>query len=108
MVTTNTRPKCNYCGNEFWAGGVWLKANYCRAAYLLPIIEQSPGLSSWELSKIANIPFTQVSSALVKARDWNLVTYEAEENEQGGQRYRYKVSDGWEEVVKNWAREGTI
>jgi predicted transcriptional regulator len=55
----------------------------------MPWILEHPGCSAWELSKESNIGYSQVSKALIKLRDLELVRADPEEREAGGFRYRY-------------------
>ena len=95
-------PACSYCGREFRPGDSWNGSNYCKAAYLLPLIESNPGVSSWELAQLAGMGFPETTRAVQKARDWGLVEFEAEDRTNGGQRYRYTVKPEWKTAVDAW------
>lgn len=101
-------PKCSHCGREFAPGQTWHGSNFCRAAHLLPIIAANPGISTWELSQKAGMPYADTNRAVLKARDWNVLDFVAEERPQGGQRYRYTAKDGWQAVVDEWKARALI
>lgn len=86
---------CPDCGREFAPGATWPSANFCRAAFLLPIIAESPNLSAWELSQRTGMPYRATVKALEKAREWGALQWDSEPREDGdGVRYRYSVIPG--------------
>lgn len=97
-------PRCRGCGREFAPGTFWASANNCRVAYLLPIIADRPGISAWELSQAAGMDFDAVTKAMTKARSRfaDVLEWQPEERANGGVRYRFTVTAGWQEAVRNW------
>jgi hypothetical protein len=82
-------PRCPSCGRPCAPGASWTGSNFCRGLILLDFVAKNPGQSAWELSLRSGIAYVETSRALLKLREYNLVTFEAEERAQGGQRYRY-------------------
>lgn len=101
-------PQCNVCHKTFAPGATWKSANFCRAAYLLEYIAEHPGLTAWELHLQTNIGYRYVGKGLMKARDYNTLTWVEEEREQGGVRYRYSVTPQWAAVVADWYAHGKL
>ena len=108
MVVADRVGACAYCGRVFGPGANWHGLNYCRAAYLLPIIAEHPGLSAWELATVSKMGYAEVTKGLVKARAWEVVTVEPEERDAGGIRYRYEVASGWQETIEEWKDQGIV
>lgn len=100
----NRFPRCRGCGREFAPGAFWTAANYCRVAYLLPIIAERPGISAWELSQAAAMDYPTVTKAMTKAREMfaDAVQWEPEARDKGGVRYRFTVTPTWPEAVRRW------
>lgn len=96
METRGKFPNCPHCSRQFTPGSYWTGANYCRGIYLLNWIHQHPGLSAWELSQLAHIPYTDTTRALLKLRDWGLLVHTVEDRQGGGQRFRYECSNNAE------------
>jgi DNA-binding transcriptional ArsR family regulator len=84
---------CPGCGRELLPESNWSQVNFCRALTLMPWIKDHSGLSAWELSKASGFAYSQVSKAVVKLRDLELVMAEPEAREAGGYRYRYYPLD---------------
>ena len=99
---------CEFCGREFTPGSYWHGANYCRAAYLAGVIREHPDMSTWELAQFTGMTYADSAKGLAKARDEGLVEYTAETREAGGTRYRYRLADGWEEVINRWRARSLI
>ena len=100
--------KCSYCGKEFGPGRQWHGANFCRAAFLYPFIKDNPGKTAWELHRISDLPYADVTKGLEKAREWEVVSYEAEDRDAGGQRYRYSVKPNFEITIQEWLARALI
>jgi hypothetical protein len=82
-------PFCPSCGRLCAPAASWPGSIFCRGLILLDFVAKKPGQSAWELSQASGIAYSDVSRALLKLRHYNLVTFEAEERDQGRQRYRY-------------------
>lgn len=108
MVVSATYPVCEYCKREFRPGESWTGVNFCRAVHLVKILLGHPGLSTWELAQEGGILYSEASKAMLKARDWGMVSYEEEEREAGGKRYRYKVSPEYTELLTQWIDRGLV
>ena len=89
MEKSGNFPRCPHCQRLFEPGTTWKGANYCRGLFLLKVIGEYPGLSAWELSQKAKMAYGDTTRGLLKLRDFDLLTFEAEERDGGGQRYRY-------------------
>lgn len=100
--------RCSYCGKAFGPGKNWHGANFCRAAFLLPHIEANPGKTTWELHQISGLPYADATKGLEKAREWDVVEFDAEDRESGGQRYRYRVAPGYQIKVQEWLARALI
>ena len=107
-MTTSTKPACPICGRVFETGVSWLGSNFCKAAFLLPVIAENPGITAWNLSELVGLPYESVSKALQKAREWELLTFTQEERDQGGTRYHYTVTALWRDAVEKWRIRGLI
>lgn len=93
-MVVRTYPSCPSCGRTFRPGAAWNGANYCRGAYLLPLIRANPGKSAAELAELSGMSYRDVSRALVKVREFGIFRTEAEDRgEQGGIRYRYYADE---------------
>lgn len=110
MVTAleNDSPHCPYCQRQFSPGATWIRANYCRAAYLATYVAEHPGETAWDISRAVNMLYSDVQRGLLRAREWALVAFTAEVREQGGERYRYHAADDWRNVVAGWDANGYI
>jgi hypothetical protein len=108
MVSLKTYPSCPACHRDFKPGEFWSGANFCRGRFLLPMIQEHPGLSAWELSRLTKMPYAGVTKGLQKLREWALVDFEAEDRENGGQRYRYSTVGKWQDIVETWTTSGLI
>ena len=105
---TIAKPQCRHCRREFAPGETWMNANYCRAAYLLEVLTEHPGLSTWELAKEANMLYTDATKAMQKARDWETVEYTEEDRSGGGVRYRYTPAPQANAIVESWLRRNLL
>ena len=99
---TSNPGHCPHCARQFSPGTHWPGANFCRALFLLPYIEEHPGLSAWELSQATGMMYGDVTGALQKARERGAVLYTEEGREQGGVRFRYHVSPNWRPLSATW------
>ena len=86
------RPKCPSCGRVFQSSASWAGANFCRGLLLLVFIEDTPGLSAWELSQLSGLPYEDTKKGLEKLREYDAVATVREEIE--GDRFRYRYSTG--------------
>ena len=107
-MVTITYPECAYCGKTFTPGDTWLNANYCRAVFLTLFVKEHPNLSTWELSQATGMLFSDALKGMGKAREWGLVICLAEDRENGGIRYRYKIAEGAGGIIDSWAQRGLI
>ena len=103
-MTESHHPRCHGCGREFAPGASWPNGNYCRVAFLLPVVAEHPGISAWELAQVTGMDFGAVTKAMTKARDVfsDALQWEPEERKAGGVRYRFTVTPMWSEAVRNW------
>lgn len=101
-------PKCSYCGRSFGPGTQWSGSNYCRAAFLLPHVAENPGQTTWDYSQISGLPYAEAVKGLEKAREWQVVEYQAEEKQAGGIRYRYTVKPTYETTIQEWLARALI
>ena len=92
MVTQTHFPVCPHCQREFVPGTTWFQANFCRLAFLIPIIEQYPGETAWQLAQRSGLVYADASAALAKGRAYNLFLLESEQRDNGGVRYRYRAT----------------
>ena len=99
---------CSYCGRGFGPGKQWHGANFCRAAFLMPVIEKNPSKTAWELHLLSDLPYADVTKGLEKARDWEIVAFEAEDRDAGGQRYRYTAKPSYETTIQEWLARALI
>lgn len=83
-------PSCPSCGRRCEPGVSWPGANLCRGLILLRVIGDHPGLSGWELSQRCGMPYADATRALLKLRDYEVVSTQSEPRADGtGIRYRY-------------------
>ena len=101
-------PSCAYCQREFRPGLSWGNVNFCRAGFLTDYIRDHPGKSGWEISKATGLLYSDVAKALTKAREWELVAWDVEERDSGGQRFRYRLAPGANEVIAQWKEQGRL
>ena len=91
--TDHEYPVCPSCGSTCAPGATWKGANYCRGLVLLRFIDETPGLSGWELSQASGIPHADTTRGLAKLKEYGVVATESEDRIEGGFRYRYYPSD---------------
>ena len=98
MITEQKYPTCPHCGGSFRPGVHWLRSNYCKAAYLIRVLAANPGVSTWEISQLSGLAYSDAVKGMNKARALQVVVAEPEERAQGGIRFRHYVLDNWEDV----------
>lgn len=95
-------PQCSDCGRRFEPGTYWSGSNYCKASFLLRYIVANPGRSTWEISQAVGMAYGEVSRALLKAREYGALEWDAEAREGAeGFRFRYRVAPGWQQIIED-------
>ena len=66
-------------------------------------IEDSPGISAWELSELTGMSYQNASRGLTKLRDHQVVEFRSEERDNGGIRYRHYPLEDAEKAREGFA-----
>lgn len=82
-------PVCPVCQRTVTKGQYLVTE--CYALIALEELRAHPNTSAWELSQMGSLPYSVMSTALLKALDARWVAAEPEQREAGGKRYRYRA-----------------
>lgn len=89
-MTTKIYPSCSHCQREFRPGDFWNGANYCRGLFLFEtLLHHDSPATTWELCQETGMPYADAGRAMLKLREYGLVTFDKEERPGGGERFRY-------------------